>query len=208
MSTVLCDNCGSSFISRDFSIPDSLEKLRSGHNLTDFETCSILAQLPTAAAELGRCDAQISRLRLRLGNLELRNPEHHLRMDNWRLEPNATDHHESDFPFVSDFTEPEKLQITILSGVCAFWRDIAVIVRQSWSNLGDLHRGYNRVDEASQPEIQRSASYPHNLRSSRHRLGGNLTSATVTIMTSRVVMDATDVGDAQDILRNASSIDH
>ncbi|KAJ7593827.1 hypothetical protein C8J56DRAFT_925283 [Mycena floridula] len=109
--TELCNKYGSSFISREFTILHSLEKLRSGHVLTDFKTTSILSQLPMAAAELGRYDVQISQLCL----------------------PNPMDHDENSF--LNDFTEPAKLQISILTGVCAFWRDIATTTRGLWSNI-------------------------------------------------------------------------
>ncbi|KAJ7590524.1 hypothetical protein C8J56DRAFT_1046788 [Mycena floridula] len=145
------------FTSRDFSIPNSLDKLRSGHSLTDLEAVSILFQLPIAAAELGRYDAHIAHLRLLIGNLELErdnlstaiihnraltSPIRRIPVEiltiifEWSLEPDPKAHHETDLIFLNDFTEPETLQISILTGVCAFWRNIAVNNRQLWSNIG------------------------------------------------------------------------
>ncbi|KAJ7593803.1 hypothetical protein C8J56DRAFT_925239 [Mycena floridula] len=194
LTTELCNKYGSSFISREFSIPNSLEKLRSGHILTDFETTSILFQLPTAAAELGRYDAQISQLRLVLHNLGLERDNlsqaiiHNRALTSpirripaeiltiifeWCLQPNLRDHDEN--TFVNDFTEPAKLQISILTGVCAFWRDIAVTTRGLWSNisvnLGSCTKATARLMKLHK---QRSRKIPltltiHDLRQSSSR---------------------------------------
>ncbi|KAJ7596356.1 hypothetical protein C8J56DRAFT_849783 [Mycena floridula] len=154
--TELCDGCSTKFVSREFIFPNSLETLRSGRFLTDVEAKSIRFQLPIAADELSRYDTRITQLRFTIDKLELERDNLHgsikhgraliapirrlpteilTNIFEWCLEPNPDDCHESDFPFANDFTEPETLQISILTAVCTVWRDVAIATGRFWSKL-------------------------------------------------------------------------
>ncbi|KAJ7593948.1 hypothetical protein C8J56DRAFT_925608 [Mycena floridula] len=184
--TELCVDCSSKFISRDFGIQASLEKLRSGHFIADSEKESILFQLPIADDELSRYEAQLFRLRSITEKLELErnnlfqsilharaltSPIRRLPAEiltiifEWCLEPSPEDYHESDFVFLNDFTEPENLQISVLTSVCSVWRDVALATRGFWSkiavNAGSCTEATERLIDL---HAERSKGLPLTLR--------------------------------------------
>ncbi|KAJ7596447.1 hypothetical protein C8J56DRAFT_917437 [Mycena floridula] len=168
--TKLCESCGHSIRSKRFKIPKVMSQLRSGYVPADIEAKTITARISAAEHELARHEAEICRLQLLVEELEEQRDEMEESIEQAQsvlapirrlpvevltavfeqcMEANPKDHHESDFPFLNDLTDPETLQISILSAVCSIWRQIAVATPKLWSqigvNLGSCNEATSRI---------------------------------------------------------------